>query len=329
MTIVLQLPAQAPNPSKLTLLQMVQQACSEVGLSIPFTIFGNSDQQVIQLLSLAQREGYETYKMATRDYGWQALRREYTFPVQSTGLMFVSYTAGSALITITTPGTQPPQVGWVISNSGGSNSTDFPYPTKVVQVIDSTHFVVNQVAANSNSNIEMAVGQEAYAMPFDVDKLIPSTMWDRSYRWQILGPLTPAQWQVLLSGLQPAGPRRRFRIMNDQFVINPVPYDSNELVYEYYSCNWCMNSSYQTQPRWTSDTDTYLLDDDTFILGLKWRFRRAKGLDYDQEWQDWDRSIDRYKANQATSTNISINSSAPGFRLLEPNNVPDTGFGVP
>lgn len=331
MTIVINFAGNTTNVYKLSLLQMVQQACGELGLVQPSTIVGNTDAQVIQLLALAQREGLETFKMSTRDYGWQALRREYVFNVQSTGLLSVSYAAGGNVITITNaPGTfTPPQVGWLISNSGGSNSTAFPYPSRVVSIISPTQFQVDQVSNGAGSNVEMAVGLDAYDMPIDVDKLIPSTMWDRSYRWQILGPLTPAQWQVLLSGLQPAGPRRRFRIMDNKFVINPIPYDSNQLVYEYYTNNWCQSNAGQGQALWAADTDTYLLDDDTFILGLIWRFRRAKGLDYDQEWTNWNNSIDRYKANQATSTNIAINSQDPGFRLLQPDNVPDTGFGVP
>lgn len=330
MPIIIPLPNPAPAPAKLTFLAMVQQACGELGLVQPTSVIGNSDQQVIQLLALAKRESIETQQMSTRDYGWQALRREFVFNVQSTGLLTVSYTAGSNLITITNTGSfTSPQIGWLISNSGGSNSTDFPYPTRVVAVISPTQFQVDHNAANTNDNSQMAVGLDAYDIPGDADKLIPGTMWDRSYRWQILGPLTPAQWQVLLSGLQPAGPRRRYRIMDNKFVINPIPYDSNQLVYEYYSNQWCQSAQGVLQSTWLADSDTYLLDDNTFILGLIWRFRRSKGLDYDQEWQNWNNSIDRYKSNQATSSNIAINSQDPGFRLLQPDNVPDTGFGVP
>jgi hypothetical protein len=328
MTIVLTLGPNAPNPVKLTLLQMIQQACGELGLIQPSTIFGNSDQQIVQLLSLAQREGYETYKMSTKDYGWQTLRAEYLFNVQSTGIQNVSYAQGSNLITWITPPAIQPAVGWVISNSGGSNATDFTYPTYVTAVLSSTQFTVSTTAENTNTSNSMAVGQEAYPLPTDYDHMIVQTQWDRGFRWQLLGPLNPQEWQVLKSGISPTGPRRRFRIMDNQFFIDPVPYDNNQLVFEYYSYNWCLNGQTNSaQFRWTSDTDTYLLDDDTFILGMIWRYRMAKGLDYSEECTMWQNSIARFKGRQSSVRNLPINAQQTGIRLISNAQVPDTGFG--
>lgn len=327
MTIVLQLASNAPNPIKLTLLQMIQQACGELGLIQPSVIFGNSDQQILQLLSLAQREGYETYKMTTKDYGWEALRREYLFNVQATGIQTVSYVQGNNLITWITPPTIQPQVGWVISNSGGSNATDFTYPTYVTSVLSMTQFTVSTNAENTNTSNTMAVGQEAYPLPSDYDHMIVQTQWDRGFRWQLLGPLNPQEWQVLKSGISPTGPRRRFRIMQNQFFIDPVPYDNNQLVFEYYGYNWTLNNSFQSQGRWFADTDTYLLDDDTFILGMIWRYRMAKGLDYSEERTMWDNSIARFKGRQSSVRNLPINAQQTGIRLISNANTPDTGYG--
>lgn len=327
MTIVVQFPGNTTNVYKLTLLQMIQQACSELGLLQPTTIFGNSDQQIIQLLGLAQREGFETFKMTTRDYGWEALRKEYLFNVQSTGIQTVSYTQGSPIINFVTTPSIAPQVGWVISNSGGSNATDFIYPTYVVAINSPTQIVVSNTAKNTNNSASMAIGQEAYALPTDYEHMIVQTQWDRGFRWQLLGPLDAQEWQVLKSGISPTGPRRRFRIMNNLLYIDPIPYDTNQLVLEYYSNNWCQNNAGQTQALWQNDTDTYILDDDTFILGLIWRFRMAKGLDYSEERQMWLDSINRFKARQASVRNLPVNAQQTGVRLLSNAQVPDTGYG--
>jgi hypothetical protein len=327
MTIILQLPGNAPAPSKLTLLQMVQQACAELGLLQPSTLFGNSDQQAVQLLALAQREGLETFKMTTRDYGWQALRKEYLFNVQSTGIQTVSYTKGSNVINFVTVPSIAPQIGWVISNSGGSNATDFTYPTYVTAINSSTQIVVSTTAANTNTSASMAIGQEAYALPSDYEHMIVQTQWDRGFRWQLLGPLDAQEWQVLKSGISPTGPRRRFRIMNNQLFIDPIPYDTNQLVLEYYSNAWCQSSAAQPQAKWQADTDYYVLDDDTFMLGINWRFRMAKGLDYSEEHQMWLDSINRFKARQASVRNLPVNAQQTGVRLLSNSQVPDTGYG--
>jgi hypothetical protein len=325
--IIISLPNTAPNPSKRTLLQLIQQACGELGLLQPNNIFGNTDQQVVQLLALAQREGLETYKMSNGTYGWEVLRREYLFNVQSTGIQTVSYAQGSSTITFAQAPAVQPKVGWVISNSGGSNATDFVYPTTVTQVISNTQIVVSSQALHTNGSASMAIGQEAYLLPSDYDHMIVQTQWDRGFRWQLLGPLDPQEWQVLKSGISPTGPRRRFRLMGNQFYIDPIPYDSNQLVFEYYSYNWCQSQQGTGQTLWQADTDTYLLDDDTFILGMIWRYRMAKGLDYSDENKMWERSIERFKSRQAGTRNLPTNAQNTGIRLISNAQVPDTGYG--
>ena len=42
----------------LTLLEMVQTACNELGLNAPTTVVGSQDLQVIQLLALMNRDGH-------------------------------------------------------------------------------------------------------------------------------------------------------------------------------------------------------------------------------------------------------------------------------
>lgn len=245
------------NQNHSSLLLLVQQACSELGLAAPDTVVGNPDQQVMQLLALANREGREMFARGVAIGGWQMLRKEYVF--------------------------------------------------------------------------NMINGQDTYSMPTDIDHIIPQTLWDRAFRWQLLGPLSPQEWQVLKSGISPTGPRRRFRIMGGSFVIDPVPSDTNQLAYEYYSVNWCQSNPATGSPAgqraWTKDTDTYLLDDDTMVLGVIWRFRRAKGLEYDTEKAEWDACVDRVLARQAGARSLPLNATAGGIHLLNNTNVPDTGYG--
>ena len=45
--------------STTTLLQLVQQAAGEMGISVPVSVAGNTQQDVIQLLALLNATGYE------------------------------------------------------------------------------------------------------------------------------------------------------------------------------------------------------------------------------------------------------------------------------
>ena len=316
--------------AKDTVLTLVQRACGEIGLVAPGSLVGNSNQQAAQLLALAYREGMEQYQRATPVGGWAVMRQEYVFTMASSGILLgCSISANSRVVTV--PAGNNIQVGWVVSNSGASNASGFTYPTTVTQVIDSTHVQVSNASSVTNTNISLAFGQDTYALPADYDHMIPQTQWDRGFRWQLLGPMSPQEWQVLKSGLSPTGPRRRFRLIGGAFVVDPVPYDTNQLVFEYYSTNWVQSGAAatlgQSQRQFLNDGDFFMLDDSAFVMGVKWRFKHAKGLDYDEDKEMWSRRLDTAIAQQAGERSLPLNANAGGVRLLNNQNVPDTGFG--
>ena len=181
----------------------------------------------------------------------------------------------------------------------------------------------------TQTNTSFAFGQQSYPLPADFDWMISGTQWDRGYRWQVFGPLTPQEWQVLKSGLSPTGPRRRFRLMNGLYYLDPIPYDSNTLVYEYYSRNFALTGGVTTAPasRFTTDTDTYLLPEDLLVLGLKWRYRRAKGMDYTQEQDDYETALQREIGRDASARVLRLDIIQPDVNFLTSNQIPDTGFG--
>ena len=180
---------------KLTLLQMVTAALGEQGLPAPVSVANSQDATAVQMLALANREGREARAYENGSGGWQLLRKENVFQVQSTGLVpGCTFTKSSNIITIGTPAVQAPLVGWVLSTSGGSNATGFAYPTYVTAVNGSLITVSNN-ASLSATNTAMAFGQESYTIPSDYDYMIDGTFWDRGFRWPVLGPLTPQEWR--------------------------------------------------------------------------------------------------------------------------------------
>lgn len=58
----------------MTLLSVVQDACSEIGLSEPSTVISNTDPTVMQLLALANRGG----KALAQRFPWEESIREFT-----------------------------------------------------------------------------------------------------------------------------------------------------------------------------------------------------------------------------------------------------------
>lgn len=327
------LPVPAYNASQ-NLLQMVGQACAEIGIRKPTSLFSSTDNQAIQLLALAQREAKEFYSMAHRSGGWQELRKQFIINLVPTVSGYTgTLTEESNTITnlLPSPGAlvivPPPLVSAL--NSG------IPYDTRFVNFgsggSDLTRIVMD-CEATISGNTAISFNYDSYAMPSDFGYFIPQTSWDRSFRWQLLGPLEAQEWQVLKSGISPTGPRRRFRIMGNQIFIDPPPAESEELVIEYYSNSWCVTSPAASLTAtqnysWQTDGDYYLLDPDAFIMGIKWRFKAAKGLDYQQEKSDYSARCERLMARNGGNRDLPLNAQASGMRLLNQNNVPDTGFG--
>jgi hypothetical protein len=179
------------------------------------------------------------------------------------------------------------------------------------------------------ATITTADGTAAYNFPTDLQYFMNTTTWDRSTAWPMNGPLSPQTWQVLKSGAAGSvGLRTRFRIMAGQIYFDPTPSTVNTIVLEYYSDTWCASSLGVAQRVWAADTDLPLLPDDCFILGLMWRFRRSKGLDYGEEFNAYDECVNRELARSGMAPVLDLTRSDPGMRFIDECNIPDQGFGV-
>lgn len=309
--------------NKLTLLGLVNAATAEIGLPQYTSIVSNTDSQAIQILALAKREGKEFYGMAHRLGGWEELRKQYTFTTSAITGLTGNTTINSPIITNISSTVGITALTWGISGTG------IPQDSHVLSVDSATQVTLDQNCTATGTAVALAFGQEAYSFPNDFAYFIQKTMWDRSYRWQLMGPLTPQEWQVIKSGISPTGPRRRFRVVGNRFLIDPVPNDSITLeAFEYYSNAWCQSSSGTARSTWGADGDYYSLDDDCFILGLKWRILAAKKLDYEQEYDTYMKACERAISRNGGNRDLPMNAVESGQRLLSMNQVPDTGYGA-
>ena len=312
--------------NKLPLLGLVQTACNELGIRQPSQIFGATDNQTIQLLALANREGKEYYNQGQRIGGWSSLRKQNVFNLTGYSGAIGTTVAGSPVIKNISPNPQT-AITLSSSNSWSVLSTNIPNDAHIISVDSPTQVTLDTAATISGTDTNMTFGQDGYPFPNDFAYYQTMTSWDRSFRWQMLGPLEAQEWQVLKSGISPTGPRRRFRIMQGLWFVDPIPASAETIVFEYFSNAWAQSSTGTAQTTWLADTDYYTLNDDSFIMGLKWRWKAAKGLDYTQEKEDYDMLKERLQASNGANRDLPMNAQASGIRLLNDQNVPDTGYG--
>jgi hypothetical protein len=314
----------------MSLLSICQTAAAELGLPIPTSVAGSTDAQAVQFKALLNRAGKELAEDSNAAGYWQQLRKQYTFQTSGVGPYTCTITAGSTTLS-------------AISNMTGIVAGQNVYAsglvndTLVISVnVGASTCVISQAPTSTVSLTGQSVvfATENYALPSDLAYLIAQTEWDRNFRWQLLGPLDAQEWQVIKSGISPVGPRMRFRIMQGQFYINPVGSASSlytdTIAFEYVSNAWVAVTAAPTvgvQTAYALDTDVSILPEDLLTLSLKWRFLRAKGLDYDEEQDEFQQKLDRTIGRSASNRNLPLNARGRGINLLGWANIPDSGFG--
>lgn len=303
-----------------TLLQMVQQAAGEIGIPVPSSLFGNQNNTEQQLIALANREAKEFSSVANKNGGWQDLHKEYTFTtnfLNTTGTV----TAGSAVVTGI-----PSTVG-LVADTWGMASSPFQAGTRILSVDGPTQVTLTNAAVESGTGIDLVFGQIAYNLPSDFEYFVQKTFWDNRYRWNLIGPITAQEKQILRYGVLASGPRNKFYVRDNKMWLDPVPAEPFQIAYDYYSNAPIIANGGGVSTVWTSDLDTYKLDEDCFIQGMKWRFLRAKGLDYAEEFSSYQEDVSRTIARDGGSRDLPLGGNGYRNHFLDGSNVQDTGFG--
>ena len=249
-----------------TLLQLVQQATGEMGLTQPTQVVGNTAADVVQIYALMNSVGYEIQ----RDHNWEALDKEYRFYTVYTTL---TCTLVEDSVNVTT----------VESTTGLSNlyivtGTGINQDTYVNTVTGANSLTLSQ-AATQTGVFTLYFSQAKYPLPSDWDRQIDRTHYDKSKRWEMLGPTDAQQWQFLKSSYISTGPRIRYRILGGYFQIWPAMNTDEYLGLEYMSNLWATSSTGTPQSSFQNDNDTCVFPDRLMVTALKKKYFEIKGFD--------------------------------------------------
>ena len=311
----------------LTLLEIVQSACQELGLNAPATVVNSQDLQVIQLLALVNRDGNELYRGPSE--GWTALQGEHIVNLETPINVTGDVAEGSSLITNVSSTTGITAGAYSVAGDGQ------PAAQRVTEIVDSTPgFGVIRVEMESTASATgtaLTFSRDTYTIPSDFDHYISHTWWDRTNHWMLVGPQSPQfdQWQR--SGIVTTGPRRRWRqigIRPTVFRLWPPPSSAstpNALVFEYVNDGWVQHIDGTFGNRFTADTDTPLLNDQMFILGVKWRLWQIKGFSYGALQQEYIDFVNRERARDGGMPDLAMGRRKFPY-LISSANVQDGNF---
>lgn len=175
-----------------------------------------------------------------------------------------------------------------------------------------------------------AVGQSAYDLPADFFRELGDTVYVASQYSSLRGSLTPGDWARQRDSLEWQQGRYRFRIygLPPKLNLTPTPQVVEEITLEYQTRFKVRQSNGTYKDSFYDDADVPIVPEDLLRKGLKWRLRRAKGLDYSEEFDDYEK--DRFAQLAQT---LQLGSMPVAYRqqsdMPEGLNVyvPQNGFG--
>jgi hypothetical protein len=296
-----------------TLLQLVQQATGEMGLNQPTQVVGNSSSDVIQIYSLINSVGYEVQ----RDHNWEALDKEYRFYTVYTTL---TCTLVEDSVNVTTVESTTGLSNLYIVTGTGINQDTY------VNTVTGAHSLTLSQAATTSGVYTLYFSQAKYPLPSDWDRQVDRTHYDKSKRWEMLGPTDAQQWQFLKSSYISTGPRIRYRILGGYFQVWPAMNTDEYLGFEYMSNQWATSSAGVTQTSFQADTDTCIFPDRLMVTALKKKYFEIKGFDSTAFTRDYLQQLSFAKANDSGSATLSF-APTPGSVLIGFENIPDANYG--
>ena len=296
-----------------TLLQLVQQATGEMGLTQPTQVVGNTAADVVQIYALMNSIGYEIQ----RDHNWEALDKEYRFYTVYTTLT-CTLVANSTVVNTVEPTTGLSNL-YIVTGTGINQDT-------YVNTVTGNNSLTLSQAATQTGVFTLYFSQAKYPLPSDWDRQIDRTHYDKSKRWEMLGPTDAQQWQFLKSSYISTGPRIRYRILGGYFQVWPAMNTSEYLGFEYMSNAWATTAAGVPETSFQNDSDTCIFPDRLMVTALKKKYFEIKGFDATAFTRDYLQQLSFAKANDSGSATLSF-APVPGSVLIGFENIPDANYG--
>lgn len=171
-----------------------------------------------------------------------------------------------------------------------------------------------------------AVQLTASAIPSDFDRMINETMYNRTLRRRVFGPLDAIEWQEIQASLT-AMVNPAYRVRGGTILITPTPASGDTIAYEYIGTQKTRTSAGAAQVSWVADTDTTLFREDIVTLGVVWRYRQGKGYPYDSVKEEYERRVVDAIGRNGTKPRLSTDGPVRINRPYPPR-TPETLTGL-
>lgn len=150
-------------------------------------------------------------------------------------------------------------------------------------------------------------GQIEYPLPADFHHLVQPSAVNADQYYQVKGSLTPIEWfkYILNGGVNwPEG--YKVDPYTKTFHVGPVPSAGSRLIFVYVTSMIARDSANIPILRYAQDTDESLVDEDLVEMGLTWRWRQKKGLDFSAEMAEYNGTLSQRFAQFLSAGELQI-----------------------
>lgn len=138
----------------------------------------------------------------------------------------------------------------------------------------------------------------SFALPADYDRMVKaSNIADpRNWAWGYSRILSVNDWITITSqGFAPTP--GAWIILGGKFQFAPAPSTGQAAKFPYVSKNYARSGLGEPQSAFAADEDTFVLDERLLTLGLIWRWRAQKRLEYAEDMQTYEIALAQAQAN--------------------------------
>jgi hypothetical protein len=228
------------------------------------------------------------------------------------------------------------EVGWPVPNviATSSDSTAqqiFAIANTELGIISEAH---NWPHLEMEYEFTTVPGQSLYLWPVDFRVQAQQGIFDASQYYHVKGSMNLQDWYRLKEGLLGSLSQLVFRNYVTQagvqgIEITPTPTGAQDLVATYYTQMYARTDADVHIPKYMVDTDVSKVPESYVELGVKWRFRRAKGLDFSVELAEYNSTVRTQYAKYISAAEIPVGGRRINADWPITNGyVPDNGFGV-
>ena len=159
-----------------------------------------------------------------------------------------------------------------------------------------------------------------FPLPADYGRQVNQTQWATSDKRPLLGPTSPQVWSWCQYGIVSVGIYFRYRLLDGEYNIFPVPGAGEEFALYYISKNWVQTPGVDPAPPTYTDIVTTpdqipLFDDRLMIAGVKLKFWAQKGFETTLLQQEFDYLLANETAQNQGAAMINLSSNRGNYLL--------------